>query len=95
MKSLTITLLTLPNGTLSVRTDGDRPAVGHVLTASQALHLDLMRLCAKHTADVQYGPATVPLIALACEMVDREGYGHCLPADAHGYVQRILDGGAA
>lgn len=95
MKSLTITLLTLPNGSLSVRTDGAPPTVGQHLTASESLHLELMNVCARQVKNLQYGPDTVPLIALAKEMIDREGFGHCLPSDAHAYVRRILEGSAS
>lgn len=92
MKSITITLLTLPNGTLSVRTDGAPPTVGQQLTASESLHLELMNVCARQVKNLRYGPDTVPLIALAKEMIDREGFGHCLPKEAHAYVRRILEG---
>lgn len=94
MKSITITLLTLPNGKLSVRTDGPLPCVGKPVTASQALHMDLMAVCARQVQDIRYGNAVVPLVALAHEMVSPEGYGHCLPPDAHAYVRRILEGAA-
>lgn len=92
MKSITITILTLPSGIVSVRTEGTKPEVGRALTQAEALHVEIMHSCSRAADEVRYGADTVPLIACVRELISAEGYGHGLPPEARQYASRILAG---
>jgi len=90
MASITLTLVDLPGGHVSVRTDADAPSVGRGITPGQALAMELLGTAFKRGAEVVYDPQQVPTVALALELLDPEGLGHAVTRELRDRARRAL-----
>ena len=90
MASITLTLIDLESGHVSVRTDALRPQVGTGVTPAQALAMELLGTSFKRGADVLYDAQAVPTIALALDLLDADGLAHAVPPEVRDQARRAL-----
>ncbi|MBB1601255.1 hypothetical protein [Variovorax sp. UMC13] len=90
MASITITIVDLPHGHVSVRTDADRPIVGVGITLAQGLAMELLGTAFKRGAEVIYDPAEVPLVALALDLLHVEQFGLAVTQEIRDRAKRAL-----
>lgn len=90
MATTTITLIDLEDGRVSVRTDADRPTIGQRVTPAQSLTMELLGTSFKRGAEVLYDAQSVPVIALALDLVDAEGLGHAVSGEVRARASRAL-----
>ncbi|WP_137860772.1 hypothetical protein [Variovorax sp. 3P27G3] len=90
MASITITLIDLDGGHVSVRTDANRPQIGTGVTPAQGLAMELLGTSFKRGAEVLYDAQSVPAIALALELLDAEGFAHSVPLEVRDRARRAL-----
>lgn len=90
MATITITLIDEPNYGVSVRTDAERPSVGRGVTPAEALALELLGTSFRRGAEVLYDRHQVPLVALALELIDPDGFGHAIPREILERARRAL-----
>ncbi len=90
MSSITITLIDLHGGHVSVRTDAAEPQVGAGLTPAQAVAMELLGTALKRGAEVVYDANQVPAIALALELLDPDGFGFAVPLEVRSRARRAL-----
>ena len=90
MASITITLIDLEGGHVSVRTDADRPMIGKGVTPAQALSMELLGTAFKRGAEVLYDAQSVPAVALALDLLDVDGLAHAVPPEVRDRARRAL-----
>lgn len=90
MATITITIVDLPDGSVSVRTDAERPLVGRGVTVAEALAMELLGTAFKRNAEVVYDPHQVPAISLALELLDPEGLGFSVTAEVRNRARDVL-----
>jgi hypothetical protein len=90
MASLTITLIDLAGGLVSVRTDARAPTVGRGLTPAEAIAMELLGTSFKRGCEVIYDPHQVPVVALALDLLDPEGLGHAVTRELRDRARRAL-----
>lgn len=87
---VTITLIDLGDGRVSVRTDADRPTIGQRVSPAQSLAMELLGTSFKRGAEVLYDAQSVPVVALALDLVDAEGLGHAVSGEVRARASRAL-----
>lgn len=90
MAHITLTLSDADGYRVRVATDADTPAVGRPLTPAESLALDLIAAAARQRADVQYDAGSIPLVALALDLISPDGYGWQLPPELHARIKAVL-----
>lgn len=94
MASITITLTDLPEAQVQISTDAERPVVGSGVSPAGAIAMELLGTAFKRGCHVIYDAKEVPLIALALELIDPDGFGFSVTQEVRDRARRVLGRGA-
>lgn len=89
-KTLTIHIIDLPGGGVSVHTNAATPHVGQRHTPASALAMDLLTQCVHRASDVRNWGRDDPAYALAAELLDPEGFFHAVTPEVRDAARRVL-----
>ena len=92
MTTIHITIIDVPGVGVSVRTDAPHPAnvSGLLLTGAESLATDLLTQCLELANDTRFGPNTVPLVALANDLLHPEALGHAVTGEVRDRARMAL-----